>query len=530
MKRFLTYLVVLSVLLMGLAMAPASAQDSELVYATRFVPDTLDPNVTFSSGVEIIVGHMFDTLVYQEPLGNFLPGLATEWTVNDDATEYIFTLRDDVTFHDGTPMNAESVKFTFDRIADPATNSQMAISFLGSSTYEESEVLDEFTVAVRFNASNAAFLDGVSHPQLGPVSPTAVAELGQDFGITGVVGTGPFMLESYIPESEVVMVRNPDYNWGSEEVFGISGPSAIERIVVKIIQEPATRLAALESGEVDIIDSVPEIDFARLEEDPNFNALRFAQAGSGHSLMFNFEKAPTDELAVRRAIAHSIDRETMMEVVYSGLPTVGCSPLTDIMFGYDPATCDYFQYDPELAGQILDEAGWVMNEETGIRERDGEPLVVQHYYAQRPNDEAIAQFISADIRAIGIDFQLNGADISAYLDAVRSSQHNTQGWWDTQTDPDGVVRTLFHSSNAGGGTNRNNYRSEEMDMLIDTAVGIADPDERVAAYAEIQRKWAEDAIMLFYDNPLVLLASVPNLENVVVLDGWSPNFYGASFS
>jgi peptide/nickel transport system substrate-binding protein len=531
MKRFVTYFFVLSVLLAGLAIAPVAAQDNtELVYATRFVPDTLDPSVTFSSGVEIIVGHMFDPLVRQEPLGTFLPGLATEWTVNDDATEYIFTLRDDVTFHDGTPFNAEAVKFTFDRIVDPATNSQMAFSFIGSSTYQESEVLDEYTVAVRFSSPNAAFLDGLSHPQLGPVSPTAVAELGQDFGITGVVGTGPFMFESYVPEAEVVMVRNPDYNWGSEEIFGRTGPSDIERIVVKIIQEPSTRLAALESGEVDVIDSVPELDFGRLDADPNFNALSFPQAGSGHSLMFNFEKPPTDELAVRRAIAYAIDKETMIAVVWSGLGTPGCSPLTDIMFGYDPATCDYFSYDPEMAGQILDEAGWVMNEETGIRERDGEPLVIEHYYPQRPLDDAIVQFISEDIRAIGIDFRLNGSDVAAYLEAVRAGQHNSQGWWDTQTDPDGVMRTLFHSSNAGGGTNRNNYRDEGMDMMIDEAVGIADPEARAQAYAEIQAKWAEDVIMVFYDNPVVLLATVANLENVVVLDGWSPNFYGVTYS
>jgi ABC-type transport system substrate-binding protein len=246
--------------------------------------------------------------------------------------------------------------------------------------------------------------------------------------------------------------------------------------------------------------------------------------------MFNFEKAPTDELAVRQAISYAIDKDTMMEVVWNGLSTSACSPLTDIMFGYDPATCDYFSYDPEMAAQILDDAGWLMNDATGIRERDGVPLVVDHYYPQRPLDDAISQFISEDIRAIGIDFVLHGSDIAAYLEAVRASQHNSQGWWDTQTDPDGVMRTLFHSSNAGGGTNRNNYRDADMDAMIDAAVGIADPAERAAAYAEIQAKWAADAIMVFYDNPVVLFAAVPNLSGVVVIDAWSPNFYGASFS
>ena len=151
------------------------------------------------------MGHVFDTLVKQQPLGTFHPGLATSWTINEDATEYIFELRDDVTFHDGT--NAEAVKCTFDRIVHPDTKSQMGFSFIGP--YLESEVLGEHTIAVRFSSPNAAFLDGVSHPQLGPVSPTAVEALGADWGFSGIVGAGPFMFESYTPDTEVVLVKNP---------------------------------------------------------------------------------------------------------------------------------------------------------------------------------------------------------------------------------------------------------------------------------------------------------------------------------
>ena len=522
--------IVLISLLLVLVMSftPALGQDGgEIVFGLSFSIDTLDPGATSFSGVEIIDGHVFDTLVKQNPLGTFHPGLATEWEVNEDATEYTFTLREDVTFHDGTPFNADAVKFTFDRIVDPELNSQMAFSFIGP--YAESEVIDEYTIVVRFESPNAAFLDGLSHPQLGPVSPTAVEELGEDWGFTGIVGTGPFIFESFTPDSEVVLVRNPDYNWGNEDVFGRSGPTDLERLVFKLIEEPTTRLAALESGEVHMIDSVPGLDVERLMESPDFEILQFPQAGHGWSLMMNQEKAPTDELAVRQAIAHGIDRETMLDFVYEGLGEVACSALTSVMFAWDSVYCDQLPYNPEGAGAILDEAGWVMNEETGIRERDGEPLVIQHHSPARPLSESTAQFIQEDLLAIGIDFQLNLGDIAAYLEVVRAGEHNTQQWWDTQTDPDGVFRTLFHSSNADGGTNRNRYVNEEMDELIDRAVGIGDPEERAAVYAEIQQKAADEVIMVYFQDPVVLFASTPDVSGVTILGGgFIPNFYAAS--
>ena len=212
LSRFAT-LGLAALLLLTLLIAPVSAQDEvTLTFGISSGVDTLDPTATTFSSVEIIVGHVFDTLVKQQPLGTYHPGLATSWTVNDDATEYVFELRDDVTFHDGTPLNAEAVKYTFDRIVDPDTKSQMAFSFIGP--YAESEVLGEHSIAVRFSSPNAAFLDGVSHPQLGPISPTAIEALGADWGFSGIVGAGPFVFDSYVPDSEVVMVKNAGLRLG----------------------------------------------------------------------------------------------------------------------------------------------------------------------------------------------------------------------------------------------------------------------------------------------------------------------------
>lgn len=528
-RRSMAFVLLTALLISILGSARTFAQPTELQYGVSNNVDTLDPNVTTFSSVGTIMLHVFAPLVYQQPLGTFHPGLATEWTVNEDATEYVFTLRQDATFHDGTPVNAEAVKFTFDRIANPETASQLGVSLLGP--YAESEVLDEFTIAVRFRAPYAPFLNSVSTPYLAPSSPTAIQSLGADYGQVTVVGAGPFQIESYTPQSEVVLARNEAFNWGSEAVFGMTGPANLSRITFRIIQEPATRLAALEAGEVQFIDNVPQLDVARLQDDPGFSVIQIEQPGHGYSLMMNFENPPTDELAVRQAVAMSIDKQGLIDVVFNGFGTPGCSPLTKVMFGYDPASCDYLPFDRERAGQILDEAGWIDSDGDGVRDRDGVPLQIQHWYrSDSPLNVAIATVLEADLATVGIDLVLNGAAQAGYFDAVRAGQHNTQGWWDTWTDPDGL-RVLFDSSRANGGTNRNRYRSEQMDALLNAASGTADAAARAEFYAQIQRLAADDAIMVYMNDPYLLYASVSNLIGVTYLGGGNlPNFYAASFN
>lgn len=528
-RKMIVGMLLALVLVVSGSFGVMAQDDNVLRFGISNNVDTLDPNVTTFSSVGVIMTHVFDPLVWQDPLGTFHPGLAESWEINDDATEYTFTLKEGVTFHDGTPFNAEAVKFTFDRIADPETASQLAISLLGP--YAGTEVVDEYTVRVTFDAPYAPFLNSLSTPYLAPTSPAAVEELGEDYGITSVVGAGAYMLDSYVPDSEVVLVRNEDYNWGSEEVFGQTGPANFERIVFKIIQEPSTRLAALESGEVDFIDDVPELDVERLEADDAFVIEQIEQPGHGWSLMMNTENPPTDELAVRRAIAHAIDKQGLIDVVFNGFGTPACSALTKVMFGYDPATCDYLPYDPDLARTILEEAGWVDEDGDGIREKDGEELTVRHFYrADSPLGGNMATFIQADLADVGINFELNGASQSGYFDAVRAGEHNTQNWWDTWTDPDGL-RVLFHSSNADGGTNRNRYRSEQMDTLLDQAAGAADAEARAELYAEIQQLAAEDTVMVYLNDPFLLYGYRAGLEGITWLGGGNlPNFNAASFS
>lgn len=508
--------------------AATGAAGGELIYALANRVDTLDPNITTFSDSLRVGSTVFDTLVYQPVAGEFVPGLATAWEVNDTADTYTFTLRDDVTFHDGTAFDAEAVKFTFDRIVDPELKSQVAFSLIGP--YASSEATSPAEVTVTFKTPYAPFLNSASSPPLGIVSPAAVEAAGVDFGLKPI-GSGPFMFDSYEVDNQVRVVRNPDYAWAPAGI-GHEGPAFLDSIVFRIIPESGTRLAALQSGEVHVIQDVPTQDYATLQSDGQYQLLEAIMTGSGWSMMMNVTKAPMDDVKVRQALSWGVDREGLILSIWQGVYQISCSPLTSVTFGYDAATCDVYGYDPERAGALLDEAGWTLGGD-GVRQKDGTPLTIKCYYrSDNPNFTSLATFLQAMYLPLGITFDPVGLAQAGYFDAVRAGEHNVQFWWGPATDPDGVFRTFFHSANADGGTNRNRYKNPEIDALIDEAAGTTDPEQRIALYGQLQMQMLEEAIMAFFSEPTSAYAFRPAIVQNMAVDFSSiyPKFYLVSLA
>jgi len=497
--------------------APAGRAGGELVYAlaTRF--DTLDPNVSTFSVVGRMGFHMFDQLLREPSPGQFVPGLATRWEVNPAADEYTFYLRQDVKFHDGTPFNAEAVKYTFDRIVNPDLRSQLALSLIGP--YDSSTVVDPYTIRVKFKSGYAPFLDSVSQPFLSIVSPTAAQRLGADFG-TNPVGTGPFKFDSYQTDNQVRMIKNPDYAW-APSVYRHSGPPYLDAIAWRIISDPATRVAALKAGEVHVIDDLPLQNYAELQGNSAYQIIEGVMAGSGYSMMINVTRPPTDDVKVRQAMAWATDKTGIIRSTWNGLFAPACSVLTSITFGYDPATCQAYTYDPARAAALLDEAGWRLDGD--VRKKSGEELVIKLYYrADQPVNVSQATFIQASWQQVGIKVELNGLAQAGYFDAVRRGDHNMQPWWGPATDPD-VVRQYYHSRNADAGTNRSRYKDAQMDRMIDEAAAFTDVERRKQAYAGIQKKALDEAIMIFIADSKNVYATNKSKVNDVVLD-WSSTY------
>jgi peptide/nickel transport system substrate-binding protein len=499
--------------------ASAFAQGTgTLVYGMAGGFDTLDVTTTTFTRVGRIGLHLVDPLVWSTGPGRYAPGLATSWTVSPDATAYTFKLREDVKFHDGTPFTAEAVKVTFDRIVDPETRAQTAFSFIGP--YERTDVLDRYTVRVRFKSPHAAFLNSASTPYLGIISPAALQKYGRDFGRVVFVGTGPFMLQSYRTDAEVRLIRNPNYAWGAR-IFRHDGLPYLESIVFRIIPEDATRLATLETGETLFIEDVPTSDYQRLKSSRDKVLIEIPQAGSGWSLMMNQQRPPMNELAVRRAIMHGVDKEGLVKTVWNGVFKAACGPLTPNMFGFDPETCKKTAYNPDLSRRLLDEAGWRLGPD-GVRVKDGQRLRLDFYLQPPQKHQEMAQFVQASLRQVGIEVVLHVQARAAYLDAVRQGRHHIQFWWDTGTDPGQMLRILFHSSNAGGGTNRNNYRNAEMDRLIDQIAAVADPGRRREVVARAQHKVIDEAVMVYLADPPSLYAHDRSVTGVWV--DWGGNY------
>jgi len=483
------------------AWAAAPAQGGELTYGLTNRFDTLDPNVTTFSDVGRISYQLFDPLVWESKPGVFVSGLAERWEVNAAVDQYTFHLRRDVKFHDGTPFTADAVKFTFDRIVDPTLKSQSAFSVIGP--YDSSTVVDPYTVVVKFKTPYAPFLSSVAQSVLSPVSPAAVQKYGKDFG-THPVGTGPFKFDSYQTDSVVRMVRNPDYRW-APSFFKHQGPPALDAISFRIIPEPATRLAALKSGEAQVIQDVPTQEYAGLQQDSSVQLLQGPLAGSGFTMMINVTKPPTDDVRVRQALEWGIDKTALIKVVWQGVYQPASSVISSTLFGYDPATRDVYHYDPKKAGSLLDEAGWKMGP-SGVRQKGSQDLVLEMYYRSDDSDfVGMATFMQAIYGQIGIKIDLQGLSQAGYFNAVRAGQHNLQFWWETAADPD-VVRILLYSKNADGGTNRNRYKNADMDHLIDQAAATTNPVQRKQLYAEIQMKTLQEAIMVPISDPLNIFA------------------------
>jgi peptide/nickel transport system substrate-binding protein len=501
----------------GVAQAPTPGGTLTYGLATKF--DTLDPTVTTFSVVGKLGYHVFDPLVWQTSAGKFEPGLAESWQISPDVKTYTFKLRKDVKFHDGTPFNAQAVKFTFDRITDPATKSQLGISLLGP--YDGTDVIDDATVRVRFKTPYAPFLDSASVPYLAPLSPEAVRKAGKDFGISTLVGTGPFKFESYRADAEIVIVRNDDYKWGPAHLKS-SGAPYLDKIIWRIIPESTTRIATAESGELTFVEDVPTQDYQRVKSLRDLTVLDPLQAGSGHSLMMNVENPPLDNASVRRAIQSAVDKNAMNQTVWNGVFKPACSAITPNVLGYDAKLCDKFKHDPQRAGALLDEAGWRMNSATGVREKSGVPLKLGLYFRSDSNNSRnMATFLQSNLKPAGIQIDLQGLAQAGYFDAVRTGKHHMQFWWESHGDPD-VLRILLHSKNANGGTNRNRYRNAEMDRLIDEAAAQTDSEKRKALYAQIQNKVFDEAVMVFFADPLSIFAFQKTLGGVTV--DWTGNY------
>ncbi len=467
-------------------------QGGELVVGLASTGDVLDPHVSGARRSHSITRHIFDPLVARDfEDQSFQAGLATSWEWNDDHTSLTMQLREGVEFHDGTPFNAEAVKYSLDRIVDPETMSKAAVDYIGP--YESTEVLDEYEVRVNYErtVSSRAILNAMSQVHLAPVSPTAAEEMGvDDFG-RNPVGTGPFKFVEWTAADTVILERNPDYEW-APDIYDLDGPAYLDELVFEEIPEGSTRVAALEGGEVHVILEAAEESVPALQEDPNFGTESAENPGGPAIMWMNTEDEIFEDIRVRQAFNYGFDQQEMVDTVFDGLMPPAYGPLAEATWGYCPEVEDKYQYDPDRAEELLDEAGWERTD-GGVREKDGEPLEVDILDLQ---DARRMEFFQARMSDIGV--QINPRVVTSdYLwEVTRDADDYQMGsTWFGYTDPH-VLNQLYHSSNVGTGFAISRYKCSELDEMLEQAVSIPDEDERYEMYCDIQLRIMDLALMV----------------------------------
>ncbi|HEY65800.1 MAG TPA: ABC transporter substrate-binding protein [Caldilineae bacterium] len=506
--------LLLCIALVLVACAPPTPPPRRLVYGLTLAPSGIDPHINASAELGIPLTSVYDTLIYQDPeSGDFVPGLAESWEISEDGRVYTFHLRRDVTFHDGTPFNAQAVKANLDRIAAPETRSQKAVFMLGP--YERTEVIDEYTVAIHLREPFAPLLDSLSQVYLGMASPDALRQWGPDYQFHQV-GTGPFKFVEYVPNDHLTIARNPDYRWGPS-VFANRGTAYLDEVIFRFYTDPATRAMALESGEVHVMGEVPPLDARRLSQDERFKLYAVPIPGQPLQFFFNTAKSPTDDLRVRQALIYATDREAIVNTVFGGLSPVAHGPLTRATPGYDPAVEGMYPYDPERAKALLDEAGW--REVNGMRQKDGQPLRLEAVIMGWGYVPEVVQLLQAQWQAIGVELTVQQVPYGALLEAGRTGAVHLIPFLLSGTDPD-LLRSFFHS---GAAFNWSKVSDPELDEWLGQASRLTNWDQRSALYGQVQRRIMEQALVLpirDYVNLNVASARVKGLRYDA--RGWFP--------
>lgn len=445
------------ILLAGLLISlPTLANDlSTLVYGADSDAQGLSPILTNDQISSNVLYQIYDTLFVRDwDTMGINPNLALSYE-NPDNLTWIFHLRPNVVFSDGTPFNAAAVKFTFERLVDPKVAAPRA-SLL--NMVDKMDVVDDLTVKITTKYPFGPFPAVLTHGNSAIVSPTAVAKYGDL--MQNPVGTGPFKLEEWIPGDHITLVRN-DLYWGNAP--------KLKHVIFRIVPEGATRVGLLRTGDIDFSDFIPTPLFVTLKDDPEVTTV--APLGTGiYYLSFNFQRKVFQNLKVRQAIAMAINREDIVSAL-DGLASASKSIIGPKVFGYDP-TAEVFgyNYNPEEAKTLLADAGYP----------DGFTSTL--WYGVNGNYPVVAQVIQEQLSKIGVKAELKGLDWATFLDATRNGEQDMflLGWTNLTADGEELIYPNLHSDNIGG-ANRAFYSNPMTDGLIMAARVNVDQKVRLAA-------------------------------------------------
>jgi peptide/nickel transport system substrate-binding protein len=484
-------LLLSAAIVLPLAASAVQAQET-LVVGTDVDAGTLDPRLTRDTTAYRVADLIYSGLVHITPELKPAPDLAESWETPDPKT-FIFKLRPELKFSDGTPLTADDVVFTYTTLLKPDFSAPMRALYTPIASVEK---VNDLTVKFNLSAPYAPLL---SYLDIGIV-PQELIEGGRDIA-TQPVGAGPMKLASWNRGAEIVLEANPDYWAGALEV---------KKVTVKIIADNSARAQAFEAGDLDVIQSpLSPQDIARLAADDRFGNVIMPGLGVTY-LNFNTNDPLLSDPKMRQAFSMLVDQQTIVKDIYQGVDKVATSVILPSSWAYSP---DIKQptFNVEEAVALFNELGWKDNNGDGILDKDGKNLTVTlATHSEDPNRVQTIEFLQAMFSQAGVDAKTQITDWPSFsTNYVQKSQHQIAllGWLNI-VDPD---RLLFAQLTTGGSTNWGGYSSPKVDELLQMGRSTLDQKERAAAYQEAAKVLAHDlpyfiisyqGYQLFYDKNL----------------------------
>lgn len=475
--------------MLGSAMAQAEDTTLDVLVPAEF-PD-IDTCETISGDQSMVKYHIYSRLYTFNENMEPEPDLVTRESISEDGTEWTFELRPDVTFHDGTPLNAEAVAYTIERMASESCGQQALFAPI-----KEVRVDGETTITLVTDGLFPALRNNLAHPDAGIISPTAHQQLGDDWG-QRPVGSGPYALEEWVTGDHLTLVRNDAY-YGDTPFF--------ETLNFRFVTDATTRALLIDTGEADVALRILPTDIERLSANPDLTVAQIV----GRSMIYpmNVTKAPFDDVRVRQAANYAVDKEAIIERVLFGAGTPSRSLVEAVQWS---VPVGFYEYDPDRARELLQEAG-----------AEGAAVTLLSPSSRYPSDVEVGQAVAGYLRDAGFDVDLQViSDWPTYVDTVEQGKFDLffLGWGGSTGDPDNAFRRLLHSSNAGQLWNPGGYSNPDVDRLIDEGSSEFDVDVRAKAYEEIQRLVWEDAPWLFMYRASVFFVHDSAIQNIQVLPG-----------
>jgi peptide/nickel transport system substrate-binding protein len=483
----------------------------------------LDPHNSRFAPQARVLRSIFDNLVVLHEDQSVGPWLATSWEISPDRTQYDFTLRQDVTFHDGTPFNAAAVKANFDRILDPA-NALQSLPEIGP--YKEATVLSPYQVRLEFSAPFEPFLHNLSSTGLAIVSPTAVQKYGKAFG-QNPVGTGPFTFTGLTPGTQIRLARNPAYQWAPDQAAH-QGPAFLDQLIFADVPEQLTRVAALQSGQVQVADLIPSQNIAAFKADPDFVFQQKEMLDTTYALIPNVGKAPWDDLQIRQALKLSLDIDLIVRVIYLGTIQRAWSPLSHKLFGSaEQEFTDSWQPDPAKARAILDAKGWVPGAD-GMRVKNGQRLSLSFIDTQGNREQRldVIQLVRRQLNASGIDLVIDSQSAGNYLKKIADNDYDLAAGAQYAADPD--VLRYFFVPDARAPIEALKVNDPVLTQLLLDGAAEGDESKRAALYVQAQKRIIDQIYLI----PIYILrynvAAASSVQGIVLDAHGFPNYHGAT--